>query len=476
MGHALAALSRNLIPIIICFILTACNGSYTAFESDVNFDNDVKTADIRQDNAELITLAAYQSAFLGHSQSAAYLFLDASDLPVGADPISLPEVTDPSLINDQFRESICFNGGSAIYSYSRSSGEAHKVGDRISIVYEGCVDENMTEYNGSMSGAYTKIKGLNDRFVVTNTEQCMAKLQDNLNINELSIDDITYDSDQNYFIVNNDSSRIIYPGENVDLNSSRVVSVPGDDISFERVGSRLKVDILSTKTVITTDLSFYVANNQNIIFILRPKEPTDEMITSIDGDQFYSVVGLEDKKENCQGFERTLSVKFKDFSTTKSDYLMTTLNGSVTLLEAQNTPNRVNHSFIDSDFTTTVTQGNSTEVYSMKDYNVEKALNIANNAYSYAFNGFVKTTNLLGGQVALTTTGRLSGSFSNLYPSAGVFEIKAKGLERIYMVPDNSKIQLRVDYNGDSTGNGFSDFDIFINSTWSELFAREFKE
>ena len=476
MGHALAALSRNLIPLLICIALTACNGSYTAFESDSDFDNDVKTADIRQDNAELITLAAYQSAFLGHSQSAAYMFLDASDLPV--------DNIVPTPVDEEIQR-ICSNGGSAFYFYTKDLGEAHEVGDKVSIRYENCI-EGSNVYNGSMTGTYTKLRGLNDRFVNFDTEQCMAKLQGDLNINVLSIDALTYDSDQGYYIINDDGERIINSGETVDLISSRVISVPGDDIRFTRVGKYLIADILSIETtdgpdgdtglIINTDLSFSITNDQNIIFILRPKEPAAEMITSIDGDQFYSVVGLEDKKENCQGFERTLSVKFKDFSTTKSDYLMTNLNGSVTLLDAQETSNRVNHSFIDSDFTTTVTQGNSTEVYSMKDYSVEKALNIVNNAYSYEFNGLVKNTNVLGGQIALTTTGRLLGSFDSLYPSSGVFEIKAQGLERIYIVPDNSKIQLRVDFNGDSNGNGFGDFDLpYIDTTWAELFAREFQ-
>ena len=476
MGHALAALSRNLIPIIVCFILSACNGSYTAFESDVDFDNDVKTADIRQDNAELITLAAYQSAFLGHSQSAAYLFLDASDLP---------EDADPTAVNKEYQRTCSNNVGTARYSYSRDPGEAHKVGDKISISYENC-GEGDYKYNGSMSATYTKIKGLNDRFTVFTTDQCMAKLQGNLNINELSIDHFTYDSDQDHFTVNNDSTRIVYPEEKIDLSSSRVISVPGDDISFTRVGQYLIADILSNETiedlnggsqsVINTDLSFSITNNQNIIFILRSKEPTDSMITSIDGDQFYSVVGLENKKENCQGFERTLSVNFNKFSTDRADYLTTTLNGSVSLLEAQKSPSRVNQSFINSKFTTTVTQGFSTEVYSMDDYSVEKAYDVANNTYSYEFIGLVSNTNIFGGLVALAAPGELFGSFDNLYPSSGLLVIQGKGLERIFLDPNDLKIQLRVDFNGDSVGNGFSDVDIFIASTWEELFAREFKE
>lgn len=485
MSYALAALSRNLIPILVCVILSACNGSYTAFESDVDFDVDVKTADIRQDNAELMLLAAYQSAFLGHAQSAAYKFLDASDLPSDAD---LPlDDTDKNFVpvskDNQFKR-ICSDGGKALYSYTRSKNEAHNAGDRISIRYEKCV-EGATEYNGSMTGTYARIKGLNDRFVEFTTDQCIAKLQGNLGISDFATDSYIYDSDQGYFIVN-ESDLVIYPGEELSLSGSKVVSIPGDDIRFERIGSKLRVDILSIettsnteggfKTEINKDLSFLLSSDQNIVFVLRPKEPNENMVTSIDGDQFYSVVGLESKKENCQGFERTLSVNFNQFSTTKMGYITTALNGSVALLEAQNTANRVNQSFVNSHFTTTVTQGNSTEVYSMKDYNVEKAFNITNNTYSYEFNGLVNNAKLLGGQIALTTTGRLLGSFDSLYPSAGAFEIKAQGLERIYMVPDNLKIQLRVDYDGDSTGNGYTDFDIYIDTVWADLFAREFKE
>lgn len=477
MGYALAALSRNLIPIIICFILSACNGSYSAFESDVDLDNDVKTADIRKDNAELIALGAYQSAFLAHSQSAAYNFLDASDLPEGNDIPLLPEDVDPNPAVKQFRR-ICSNGGTALYSYSRDSGEAHKVGDRISVSYENCVDEDLTEYNGSMTGTYTKIKGLNDRFVVFDTDQCIAKLQGNLNINKLSIDHLTYDSEEDYFVVNNDSGRIIYPGENISLASSRVISVPGDDISFERVGSKLRVDILSVETtgITNADLSFSVADNQNIIFVIRPKEFKAEMITSIDGDQLYSVVGLENKKENCQGFERNLSVSFNKFSTDRKDYLKTSLHGSVDLLEAQKSLSRVNQSFIRSNFTTTVTQGYSTEVYSMNDYSVEKAFDAADNTYSYEFRGLVDNTNIFGGKVVLTATGRLLGSFVNSYPSDGLMSIMGIGLERIFIAPNNSKVQLRVSTDGDLVGNGFADINLFIDTTWSELFAREFKE
>tara|TARA_R110001592_G_scaffold86031_5_gene254084 strand:+ start:11542 stop:13026 length:1485 start_codon:yes stop_codon:yes gene_type:complete len=494
MSQALAALSRNLIPLLVCITLAACNGSYTAFESDADFDTDQKTADIEQDNAELMTLAAYQSAFLGHYQSAAYFFLDASDLPLDAKDFpqnlselplvasNLPLDSDPTTI-DKWRP--CSIKGAALYTYTRNLGEAHKVGDRISVSYDNCIDGD-AEYNGSMTATYAKIRGLNDRFVEFSTEQCLTKLQDklNFNINNSFFDFFTFDLENDYFL--NANNEIFYRGADLSFNGTRAISVPGDEIRFTRVENKLKVDILSLNSVDTDeggvnvvasiDLSFYITKDQSVIFILRPKEPVDTMVTSIDGDQFYTVVALEGKKQNCQNFERTLNVNFNNFSTNKTDYLTTALNGNVTLLESQETANRVNQSFVDSNFTTTVIQGNTTEVYSMKDYSVEQAVNKSDDTYSYVFNGLVSNTNLLKGQVFLRSAVKLLGSFSSQYPKAGGFEMLGKGLERVYMIPDNLKIQLRVDYNGDSTGNGFGEFDVNINTTWPELFAREFKE
>lgn len=489
MSQAVAALSRNLIPLLVCITLAACNGSYTAFESDQNFDTDQKTADIEQDNAELMALAAYQSAFLGHYQSAAYDFLDVTDLPL--DVIDLPEnLADlpidvvPTSIEKKYR--LCSDGGTALYGYSRNADEAHKVGDRISVRYQNCT-EGDSVYNGSMTGTYSKIKGLNDRFENIGTYQCLPKLEEKLSMSNSFFDLLTYDPDNNYFIRND--GLIIYMGSGLNLKTfdgSGIISLPGDEIRFFRENDYLVAELVSNYTFINSGgeeetesyivLKIDMSKESKIIFILRPKNPIEGMVTSVDGDQIYSVQGLESQKENCQNFERTISVHFDKFSTEKTDYLKTSLNGNVTLLDSQQSANRYNRSLVNSNFTTTVTQGFTTEVYSMKDYSVEQAVNKTDGTYSYEFNGFVSNANLLKGKVSLTTFGRLMGDFGSTYPRAGTLEMKAKGLERIVLNPDNLKITLQVDYNGDSTGNGFGDFDIFINTTWPELFSREFKE
>ena len=70
MSQAWASLTKACILLSICFIVSACNGSYTAFEDDVDTNNDVKTVDIETENAEDLTLAILQSSYLAHYHSA----------------------------------------------------------------------------------------------------------------------------------------------------------------------------------------------------------------------------------------------------------------------------------------------------------------------------------------------------------------------------------------------------------------------
>ena len=188
MSQTLASLSRNLVAVFVCALLAACNGSYTAFESDRDFDIDDKTADIERDNAELKTLATLQSAFFGHYQSAINEFLDASDLPIDAVPT----------VNEKEFERICSNGGSVLYSYSRDAGEEHKVGDRVSVDYNDCI-ENGATYSGSMTGRYTEITGLNNRFVEINTSQCLDEVKDELSIAPTAVDRFFYEEVEGFY-------------------------------------------------------------------------------------------------------------------------------------------------------------------------------------------------------------------------------------------------------------------------------------
>ena len=274
--------------------------------------------------------------------------------------------------------------------------------------------------------------------------------------------------------------------EELSVDNNNIINVTGDEIRFTRVSDELKVEVIlieessgeDEQRVETVNYEFFVDKTEKAIVIQQPTNLPLNAVTSLDGDQVYSIVAAESEKKLCQSFERTLSVRFNDFSTNKTDYLLTStsLNGSVTLLDAQETANRINQSFINSDFQTTVTQGYLSQSFNMKNYRVDQEVNISRNSYAYVFEGLISNTNSFGGQIELTNTVKLLGGFDGDYPYGGVFEFKAKGLERVRVEVKNLLLVLRVDYNGDSTGNSFSDIDISINTSWQELFARDFKE
>lgn len=477
MSQSLASLSRNFISVFICLILVACNGSYTAFEDDVNFDVDRKTVDIEQDNAELKALAVFQSAFIGHFQSAAYDFLDVNDLP---------DNQASTIVGNEYQKNCPDLGagtGTAMYTFSRSAGEPHKVGDRISVTYDNCsVGEKI--YDGALSARYTNIKGLNDYFKDVSTNECLVGVQDKINIEQAVPQSIVYDEENDVYTL--DGAQIASPGGQYFLDNKSVIFLTGDELKFKQVANHINVELISVsyienensqpEKIETIELTLQVSEDDKAVFVLQPSTSDDSMLTSIDGDQIYSLVSGDETRESCQSFERTLSVSFNNFSTNKPDYLYTELNGSVTLFEEQETSDRINQSFIDSNFQTIVRQGKIEETFSMKDYRVEKAVNLTNNSYAYEFEGLISNSGVLKGQLELTTFGKLLGNLVSNYPYAGTLEIKAKGLERIVMRPNNLDLRLQVDYDGDSSGNGFSDFDIDIFTTWSELFAREFKE
>lgn len=436
MSQAWASFTWKLVLLSNFLLIAGCNGSYTAFEGDKQINVDKKTVDVETENAESLSLAALQSAYLAHYRAPLYQFLDASDLPDDAHLLQAPNTY----------ERVCTHGGTAQYTFSRAAATTHKPGDTISVRFDNC-GEGAALYNGSLSGRYTKIKGLNATFAGINTQTCLANLQQELS-----------------------------------LSDHQVITVEGDDVRFSQVSDTLVVEVLQyiytevdgqleREDIILQTLS--VAKNEKAIIVNELLNRPAAAVTSENGDQLYSVKELKATRQLCQGFERTLSVTLRDFST-KIDDVTTALNGSVTLFEAQQSVKRVNQEIVNSNFQTRVIQGNLEQAFSMIDYRVQKAVNFANNSYAYLFEGSVSSP-ALGGRVELTSLGKLFGNFADPYPFSGSFEVKGRGLERVNLIVTNLNVRIQIDFDGDSTGNGFSDIDVFIDTTWADLFARNFQ-
>lgn len=445
MSQAWATLSKACILFSICLIVSACNGSYTAFEDDADFDTDAKTLDIELENTEEVILAVLQAAFTTHYTSALYDFLDASDIPPSNDgPLYDPVTRLYSQTLDCRVDGV--PSGDVTVSFSRPQGEEHKAGDRISLSFHDCERAGGIS-NGTFTGRYTKVKGLNNAFVGTDTETCLANLMDEL-----------------------------------DLNENHVIYVSGDDIKFREVADRLEADVVDyvftevNGSTVRTDLvleTHLIPKADKAILVNMLLDPPVNAVTSVDGDQIYSVEKLISTKHACQNYERTLNVTLNEFSTQSGD-LKTVLNGSLTLFEAKDTPARINQEIINSNFKTRVEQGNLKQNFTMSNYRVQRALRFDNRSYSYLFQGLVNSP-ALGGTAEITNLGKLFGNFDDAYPSSGSLEIKGRGLERILLRVDQQNLELQIDVNGDSTGNGFSDFDARVDTRWADLYARDFQ-
>jgi len=465
MRQVFRLLAATIFPIACAFLMTACEnagdafsfksaddvllfknvGDPALFESDQTLGEDRKTTDIIEDeNTELIALGTLQSTLFAHQNSALYNFLDASDLPAGSDE-------NGTLICSNASDEIT---ATVAYDFSRSALDtqgnpsAHKVGDTISVTYDNCSDGRGAVYNGTLSARYSEIRGLNETFVEVDTDYCVATLQEELSI-----------------------------------SSSDVIDVSGHEVRFTQVGDAINVQVVET-SVVSSDESeqqidtivdtFFVPITSDVLIVNSRVSTSDTAITSIDGDQVYSLVDGQYKEEACQRYERTLSATLTGFSTDK-DNLLTTLDGTVELLLVSDNLSTVDASIQNSSFTTTVEQGELTEIFSMSDYTVSAVFNSVAGVYRYELSGYV-TSDALFGTVQLVTQSQVNGNLSEKYPFVGTLRVLGVELEQIWMTIKGQEIELSVDYNGDTTGNGMSDNDKLFSTTWDELIARDFQE
>jgi len=444
----------SLVIVISALVLISCDKLSEEFEfalDDVVDEERSSTVDIELENAELIALGVLQSTLFTHLNSRLYDFLDASDLPEDA-------------VNDGETYFVgCDVAGSAEYTFSRPSGEAHKAGDKISVEYTDCDEGEGLVHNGKLTGRYTEIKGLNDRFVEIDTDTCLANLQKELPGNVRIIDPV----DEN--------------GDPLD----------GDEVRFKAVAGTLVIEVVQVTldedevpvddnddNTYTVTNSFVIGAEETAILVNRRLRQSgeEEVMTSGDGgDQIYSVVDREGNKALCQGYQRTLNVSLSNFYS-KKDELQHALNGSVTLFSGTEDLNRFTTEIRESTFSTTVQQGNLAEQFLMTDYTVTETFDTVTGSYNMVFDGDISSEAIFGTtSVSLLPSSPLLGNYSEDYPNSGILSILGRGLEQILITSTDLRLTIAVDFDGDSTGNGRSDSDEFINTSWSDLIDREFE-
>ena len=170
---------------------------------------------------------------------------------------------------------------------------------------------------------------------------------------------------------------------------------------------------------------------------------------------------------SCQAYERELNATLSDFSTETAEQI-TTLNGKIELLNASVNLVRVDDVISDSDFTVTIQQGNSVEDYKFKNYTLIIRNNLATDVSEYDFSGDISSSALLGRVSVFVRTLLLRFGSEDL-PYQGVLVTEGQGAEKIDATISDSDLTLKVDSDDENGG-------LSIQTTWSELIERDFKE
>ena len=201
-----------------------------------------------------------------------------------------------------------------------------------------------------------------------------------------------------------------------------------------------------------------VAADDKVIVINHSIHTTDNQIASIQQDKIYSVKDLEvDVGVKCQGFERELSVSVTNLSVQK-DNITYTINGSLRMVEGTDDYLNFVREINDSSYTATISQENSTETYTLKDFSTSYIKNAEHGGYSFEadmFGGTISSTTFPG-QLDVSQSSSVYGQDGNDRPVGGQLDIFGQGLERVTAIFKEFTIFLSVENKGESNGNNRS--------------------
>ncbi len=433
---------RIAMTSLMLVLMGAC-GELDILEEDKDFEKTPRTTDVTLENAQPIALGIAHSVILPSLYLPLHRFLDASELPADATLDAMP-VDAQGFLNSDVYARACLNGGFARYQFTRAAGEDHVPGDQVLLDYDQCMDGQGNVRNGQLRALYTKLEGLNHRFVNQGTEHCIEQLASDIGK--------SYETR----FVSADVVNFYRRGELVELQAANLTSPEDEDIppTYEAVYSEL------------------FSSDANVIIV---NQREDALPTSLGGDDVYSLREGAPLRERCQAYERHLSITATAYEISLADGLTLQMNGSVQARSISEDPNLAALRVVDSDYSMRVTLGNTEDTYSMQMDDVMFSEDPLNGAYSLKAKGLVNSSALFG-VMELDGEHALLGNASEALPASGGLNVKGFGLESVFIAPDEDVLALRVDYNGDGNGDTFPDVDETLFVTWVQLLERGFIE
>lgn len=385
--------------------------SLSGCEGDVPFGENNRTVDFELENAESISLGVLQSTVLAHRYLPIFNYLDASSANLnGASLGVIP----------------CALGGEIVVEFSREPGTVHRAGDLVSVFYEQCQDLDGIIYNGSISGAYHSVEGLNKAFVGNTTEECVGLVQDAESINTLALE---YTGAGVFYVHEGEYLRITVDGE------------------------------------LTSDL---VSKSEPVIIVLFSEAGDAE------SDRVFVMRGEDIEEQYCQGFKRQLNITANNLRYAHGE-TQTTLNGGLTLIEQTNDLSVFERIIDDSHFEVQVRQNNALAVYAMKNFTFSTVLGLLDQTYSMSTDGEV-SSDAIGGTVEVTMSGKntYAGSLAKPYPSIGGISILGRGSEGVVVWANGNEVLITLDANADTTADEDIKPDTNLYTTWQRLLDRDF--
>ncbi len=435
------SVASALVYLLLLLSVSACD-ELDIQEDDIDFDRTDRTTDITFENAELIALGATQSVIIPLAYLPLQRFLDASELPSSAflDPAPAPS---SGFMDGPIYRRNCVGGGYARYQFTRASGETHRPGDRILLDYDACIDAVGVERNGRISARYTAVEGLNKRFVENDTETCVANLAARISGSETRLD------------VSADTVLFYRRGALIDVHEANEVPQGEDG------GTQFETQAVHTFT-----------EQDKVIIVNSVANATGP--ASLGGDEVYSLVSGSHLREKCQSYRRTLALTMSSYRADVGG-MEVILSGSVTY-EQQTEDDRVHVSgTVNSSYRVTVNQGATQSVFDFYDADIAYIENFVTGATGMRPNGMLRSSALFG-TVELESILTLEGVASQPLPDKGRLEVNGRGLERLFLDPDENAVTLQVDFDGDSNGDTFPDIDDTIFTSWLRLLSRDFVE
>lgn len=462
---------KILVLISLILTLSACAG-------DKDFSGVEGTVDIELSNVEEIASGLLQSTVLAHKYSPLDRYLGLSDLPfdisnleaipceggssdehkliIDGYAITSPEPGTVSVVvtrnrpsaNEISSDNSVFVKGVLVDSdeldppaedvlviagdldpEQLSRGVPHKEGDKVTVLYNSCVDEDGLIHNGMVELNYDEINGINDRFLEIDTQTCVDNLVDEFSL-----------------IV----SPIVVSGESV------VPRLVGDTL-------RLEVDGEESLIVIGKD-------DRRVVVLDRPGAGT----TSLDGDLVYTVIERDWQRQRCQRYERQLSTKVSNLATTWRD-ITTIIDGEIDLINVSIDLDRVETAIDEEGTFSVVTRRNNFEgEYFFENLGIQNTRVLSTRTFtSRILNGRVYS-DLFGGRLLYNFT-LVNDTGTYEFPDDGHIEVAGQGAESMRMdIGQFNDLVVRVDYNGDADLDGRPEVDETFSATWSRLLSRDF--